>query len=243
MKNKKAQGITLTATIKLILFAVVMLLIVIPLGFKIWGFFTKQATQTTVQSMGNIVRSAKYLQCEKVIALEVDKNHMILGFDVDDPDKPCAEDRSCLCVCDTSGCAGDEDRVCTSIVHGVTNENIRINGEFKVEETEGTEGNIVNHLLSINQHRELEIEPAPGMTVDQARTDCNWDFDDDDDDDDDEVKETCDERYSEEHGEGFDCIDSADIVLLMKVCSDFTYFSTWDCQTGEAVGRCFRCND
>lgn len=98
--NKKA--LAMKTLVELIFFAVITLLIALPLVMKMLGFFIEEPESGTQKSLDALAIEINNIYGDKTVPVYVDEDHFIRGYKADEP-KPggrgCAEDESCLCIC------------------------------------------------------------------------------------------------------------------------------------------------
>ncbi len=110
--NKKA--LATKTLVELIFFAVITLLIALPLLMKMFGFFIGEPDTGTKKSLDALAIEINNLNRETTVPVYVDEAHVIRGYTAQDA-KPsgskCINDKSCLCICSINeeGC-GQENR-------------------------------------------------------------------------------------------------------------------------------------
>ncbi|MFC1704941.1 hypothetical protein ACFLZ6_01280 [Nanoarchaeota archaeon] len=112
--NKKGSQPEYRTLVQLILFAVVVLLVAIPLYTKYEKLRIGNPTSGTTKSMDAIRIEVNNLHNTREMPVYVDKNHVIKIFSVNDSNKPCEkEGKSCICVCTAPTCDPDENEINT----------------------------------------------------------------------------------------------------------------------------------
>lgn len=110
--NKKA--LAMKTLVELILFAVITILIALPLLTKMVGFFIEEPETGTKKSLEALAIEINNLDKEKTMPVYVDKDHFIAGYKVDET-KPrgsgCEEGGACLCICNIKEKCVSQDRI------------------------------------------------------------------------------------------------------------------------------------
>lgn len=109
--NKKA--LAMKTLVELILFAVITILIALPLLMKMIGFFIEEPETGTKKSLEALAIEINNLDKEKTMPVYVDKDHFINGYKANDNKptvKECEKDGACLCICNIKEKCGSQDR-------------------------------------------------------------------------------------------------------------------------------------
>jgi hypothetical protein len=160
-KMPKKAILTLEFLIQITIFAIVLILIIIPIGIRLFDFFTAKPKPATLNSLDMLSIKIKYLEGEEIIPVYVDDKHIIQGFDERASGKPANCDKSsCLCVCKKEGCTGNQIIKCSKLESEYSNENIKIPNSIIIMPTE----KITNFLVSLNDNK-LTIEKREGLGI------------------------------------------------------------------------------
>ncbi|MFH2019892.1 MAG: hypothetical protein ABIJ34_00610 [archaeon] len=128
MKHAIKGEITLEFLIKIALFAVVVLLFVLPLVVKLYELLGGRAKPATINSMELLAKEIKYMEAPIVIPLFIDNKHIIKGFDIASSDRPtqCKTGLSCLCTCKLDGCTPKSTEKCVNLEYSISTKKLHI---------------------------------------------------------------------------------------------------------------------
>ena len=159
--SKKSE-ITFEFLIKLFLFAIVVLLFVLPLVVKLYGMIGGKAKPATINSMDLLAKEIKYLEDETDIPLYIDDKHIIKGFDMKAGDKPanCKKEYSCLCTCKKDGCTPKNIEQCVNVEYALGATSIHLDDTFNLQPTE----RVTNFHVAIAGDT-VSIKELPGVTT------------------------------------------------------------------------------
>ena len=159
MSRASRGEITLETAIRMLLFAIVLALFVVPIVLKLYDFLAGNARPGTVNSMNLLAKEIKYLEGETLVPLYVDGTHQIVGFDIEDPGKPerCSREFSCLCTCSTEDCSPHNIAQCIDLEYELGNKKLRISS-LRISPTD----KVTNFLVSLAGDT-VSVVPKPGI--------------------------------------------------------------------------------
>lgn len=102
-KLKRKSEMEMSTFVGIIIFVVLFLTVILPVGIALYRFYFDKSAQTTIKSMNFLIVEADNLIGERTVPIFVEDGYIIHVYPAAAPDKACA-DKSCLCVCVKEGC-------------------------------------------------------------------------------------------------------------------------------------------
>lgn len=135
--------------VEIIIFALVFLLILLPVGWGIYTIFAKSdAVQGTIKSKDALVVEINNIITERTVPVYVDEDSVIKVYKKGGPTGDCYADQSCICVCKKDTC----DRTKKEIVV-CRRTDIRVDKDYLILPIAG-EKQVQNCMLKATQTKE-----------------------------------------------------------------------------------------
>ncbi len=154
MIAKKAESTVPKFLVEIVIFILVFIAISIGAS-RLWKLYVTKPDQVTDNSLDLLVMHVKYFDSDisDTFPLQVDKRHIIKGYDKEDSSKPDnfepCKDISCICILTSS----EQTVVKCKSLESSTNEDIRLIGDFQIN----FEENVQNFYLQKEDSGKISI--------------------------------------------------------------------------------------
>jgi hypothetical protein len=160
--NRAIKGeLTLETAIRMLLFAIVLVLFVVPIVLKLYDLLAGTARPGTVSSMILLSKEIKYLEGETLVPVFVDDKYQIRGYDAEDPGKPERCDRALSCLCTYKVEAGSSANLqqCVDLEYEAGSKKLRVSS-IEINPTD----KVTNFLVKLSGDT-ITVEPRPGIAA------------------------------------------------------------------------------